>query len=283
MRKLLSILAISFSMIGMIACDVIEEPYKKDNSGIGGGSDNENPDAVVKNVLLEDYTGVKCVNCPNAAVIANQLQEQYGHRLVVLAVHAAGDLSNPFGGFPNFITNEGNEWVSTFGISSFPKGTVNRKIYSGNKFVDSSSWADAVAETLQEEAVIDMKADVEYNDGTVDVEITSKFLTEMPDTYSLTVCVMEDSIVGKQKIEKVNPDDPEIIEDYVHRHVFRETINGTWGVDINTTALAPEDEIIESYSITLDDDYNHDQCYIVAYVSNSSTKEVLQVIEKKIK
>ena len=175
MRKLLSILAISFSMIGMIACDVIEEPYKKDNSGIGGGSENENPDAVVKNVLLEDYTGVKCVNCPNAAVIANQLQEQYGHRLVVLAVHA-GEYSNPFGGYPNFTTEEGSEWLSTFGISSYPKGTVNRKIYSGNKFVDFSNWADAVAEALQEEAVIDMKADVEYNDGTVDVKITSKFL-----------------------------------------------------------------------------------------------------------
>ena len=70
---------------------------------------------------------------------------------------------------------------------------------------------------------------------------------------------------------------------YVHRHVFRKTINGAWGEEINTTAIAPEEVITKSYTTTLDAAYNADNCYIIAYVSNSNTKEVLQVIEKKIK
>ena len=88
---------------------------------------------------------------------------------------------------------------------------------------------------------------------------------------------MEDSIVGKQLL----PTGDDL--NYVHRHVFRGCLNGTWGEDLNTTALAPEDQIKKSYSVTLNEAYNENQCYIIAYVANSDTKEVLQVIEKKIK
>lgn len=287
MKKILSILAVSFLMLGMIACDKIEEgDYFKNN---GGGGDTPvipgipEGEGVAKSVLLEDYTGVQCVNCPAAGEIARQLQQQYGHKVIVLGVHAAGQLSFPIGGFPNFITTEGDTWRSTFGIISFPSGTINRKIYNGNKFLDSPSWADAVAETLQETTYVDMDAKAEYNEGSLKVDVTSTFLAEMPDTYSLTVCVMEDSIVGKQKVQKVNPDDPEEIEDYVHRHVFRKTMNGAWGEVLNDAPIAPEEEIVKTYTMKLDENWNADQCYIIAYVSNDDTKEVLQVIEKKIK
>jgi hypothetical protein len=88
---------------------------------------------------------------------------------------------------------------------------------------------------------------------------------------------MEDSIVGKQLL----PTGDDL--NYVHRHVFRKTLNGTWGEEINTAALAPEEVITKSYSVKLDEAYNDKQCYIIAYVANTDSKEVLQVIEKKIK
>ena len=34
-----------------------------------------------KTVLLNDYTGIRCVNCPGASEIAHHLQEQYGEHL----------------------------------------------------------------------------------------------------------------------------------------------------------------------------------------------------------
>ncbi|MBR2052117.1 MAG: Omp28 family outer membrane lipoprotein [Bacteroidales bacterium] len=291
MRKLLSIIAVSFFMMGMTACDVIDEQdYIKNNGGITPPEHPE-PDpgetgdfTTSKCVLLEDYTGVRCVNCPKAAVIALGLQEQYGHSVVVLGVHS-GFYSTPIGGFPNFKSTEGDEWYSFFGFIENPIGTVNRKLNSGVYGLGFADWADAVATTLQEEATVGMASNVEYDETSrnLKVDISSKALVELPDTYSLTVCIMEDSIVGKQSIEKVNPDDPEVIENYVHRHVFRKTMNGAWGEEINTTAIAPEDVITKSYTTTLDAAYNADNCYIIAYVSNSNTKEVLQVIEKKIK
>ena len=124
-----------------------------------------------------------------------------------------------------------------------------------------------------------MASNVEYDDATrnLKVDVISKALVELPDTYSLAVCIMEDSIVGKQLLPSGYDDN------FVHRHVFRGSINGTWGEDINSAAIAADEEIKKSYSITLNEAYNADQCYIIAYVANSDTKEVLQVIEKKIK
>ncbi|MBO5810043.1 MAG: Omp28 family outer membrane lipoprotein [Bacteroidales bacterium] len=231
---------------------------------------------VVKNILLENYVGVKCVNCPAAGELALQLQEKYHHNVIVLGVHA-GDLAN----FPlfNLKTPEGDAWWSQFNFQQNPIGTVNRKMINGGYAYDSPMWADAVAEALQEEAALEMSSAIVYNEATrkLKVDITSEFVAELPDTYSLTVCIMEDSIVGIQQTTEG------MVNDYVHRHVFRTTMNGAWGEIINNTAIAPGDVITKSYTTTLDTAYNADQCYIIAYVSNSDTKEILQVIEKKIK
>ena len=43
---------------------------------------------MIRKVLLEDYTGFKCVNCPAAAHEAHLLQEFYGDQMVVMGVHA---------------------------------------------------------------------------------------------------------------------------------------------------------------------------------------------------
>lgn len=280
MKKLLSILAGSFLMAGMIACDIIEEPYLKDNTGGQGGDPGETP-VVVKNVLLEDYTGVQCVNCPAAGELALQIQEQYGHQVIVLGVHAGG-MSNPQpGNFPDFLTDEGTTWYTHFDFDTNPVGTINRKLNGGSVLFNVGDWTEAVAITAAEEAMIDMTPTVEYNDAnrTLKVNIASKALVELPDTYSLVVCIMEDSIIGKQKAMVPGG----IINDYMHRHVFRGTMNGAWGEEINTEAIAPEDVITKEYTTTLNSDFNADQCYIIAYVANSETKEILQVVEKKIK
>ena len=287
MKKILSIFAVSFLMMGMVACDIIDEQdyIKGDNGGTTPPEQPVDPTpgetgefTTSKSVLLEDYTGVRCNNCPAAGEIALGLQKQYGHSVVVLGVHS-GFLSAPIGGYPNFKTTDGDAWYSFFGFDCNPVGTVNRKDNGGVYAFQSSEWADAVASTLQEEATVGMASNVEYDATTrnLKVDVTSKALVELPDTYSLTVCIMEDSIVGRQLLPTGNDDN------YVHRYVFRKTLNGTWGEDINTTALAPEDQIMKSYSVTLDEAYNADQCYIIAYIANIDTKEVLQVIEKKIK
>ena len=257
-----------------------EEPEEPGEEPEQPGDEPEQPGdfTTAKCVLLEDYIGVRCNNCPAAGEIALDIQKQYGHNVVVLGVHA-GFLSKPLGGFPDFTTPEGTEWYSFFGFDCNPVGTVNRKNDGGFYAYSSAGWTDAVVSALQEEATVAMTSNVEYDEASrnLKVDISSKALVELPDIYTLTVCIMEDSIVGRQLLPTGNDDN------YVHRYVFRKTLNGTWGEELNTIALAPKDVINRSYSVVLDEAYNADQCYIIAYIANIDTKEVLQVIEKKIK
>lgn len=284
MKKLSYIIATSFLIFGFASCDIIEEPYLKENNESSEHLPLSAEDTLnwinEKVVLLEDYTGVRCTNCPLAAEEALEIQEQNEHRVVVLGVHA-GDLSSvpPNGPFIDFTTEEGNAWYTYFQFGSNPIGAVNRQSTGGTYAYQYSTWTGAVAEALDGEPNVRLLLAKDYNEETRELRVSaySKFLAEFSDTYSLTVCIMEDSIVGMQVTPQGNN------PDYIHRHVFRTTMNGTWGTELNTEVIAPNEEIVKSYSIILDEAYNADQCYIIAYVSNSETKEILQVVEKKIK
>ena len=78
--------------IATVSCDKLNEPFiiepivATSDTIPMTADDTINFDGKVV-VLLEDYTGVKCNNCPEAAVIANELQEQNEGHLIVLGVH----------------------------------------------------------------------------------------------------------------------------------------------------------------------------------------------------
>ena len=63
-----------------------------------------------KTVLIKDFTGVRCQNCPVAAETVHELQHQLGEdRVFVLSVHA-GPLAMATGLFLDFTTEEGAAW-----------------------------------------------------------------------------------------------------------------------------------------------------------------------------
>ena len=230
-------------------------------------------DLVRKKVLLEDYTGVRCINCPAAAQVALGLQEDYPGRLIVLGVHA-GFQAQPIGTFPDFTTEEGEEWYSFFGFDVNPIGTVNRIPSSGNYGVNSGQWGAAVAAELDKDPVVAIKLFNTYNPDTraLNVQVNLRKLVDIDDDLSLVVCLMEDNIVGKQALPTG------LVEDYVHRHVFRKSLNGAWGDIVSIDANG----ITNQYDVLIDEAFDASNCYIIAYVYNNSDKSILQVEEAEI-
>jgi len=97
---------------------------------------------VTKKVLVEDYTGHLCGNCPDAGVYLNEtLKPLYNHSLVVISVHAgffagfnpgcaACGIGEPGGSFrTDFNTTAGTAWNTFFGITGNPKGMIDRIDY----------------------------------------------------------------------------------------------------------------------------------------------------------
>ena len=46
---------------------------------------------VERGVLLEDFTGQNCINCPEAHKVIEQLEEQYGEdKFIAVSIHCGG-------------------------------------------------------------------------------------------------------------------------------------------------------------------------------------------------
>lgn len=270
------LLALVVAAFALSACDIIEEPY------IQGGGDTPTPGSdtvqVVKKVLLEDYTGVRCVNCPAAGELALQLQEIYP-QVIVMGVHA-GMLAMPNGGYPDFRTPEGTEWWNFFGFDANPIGTVNRiSRGSGSYGINPAEWGSNVVEELAKAPVIALKIENVYNaeSRTLNATVSGKVLEDQTEDLLLVVCLMEDGITGLQQTPSgVNPE-------YVHRHVFRGTLDGlAWGSSLGSSPFATGFTFEKTYTYTLPEGYDAEHCAVVAYVCQSSDKAILQVEEAEV-
>lgn len=286
MKKISVILASLALVFAMTSCDKLKEPYKIEPPVIVvdtnlvqlTAEDTLNFDGKIV-VLLEDYTGVRCVNCPEAAEIASQLQEQNEGHLIVLGVHPNTAYQIPYNDVTDFRTEEGNDWNNYFNIDSYPSGTVNRKEAIGNP-----EWTAAVNNVIGSDAPVRLIVKTAYNESEREVSLSvySKFLTTVEsDDVRLTLCMMEDSIVGPQQTTTgVNTN-------YIHRHVFRGTVDGlTWGrvLDINSGSTIESGRYFATnMKFNVDEKYNADQFYIVAFITDHNTRQVLMAAEAKIK
>ena len=281
MRRTALYIALVTVIFSMASCDKLKEPYIIEPAVAQSDtihlveSDTANFDGKIV-VLLEDYTGVKCNNCPEAGALALQLQEQNEGHLVVLGVHPKSALQNPAGGFPDFRTDDGNEWNNYFNIGAYPNGLVSR-----TGVVGASEWTSAVNSVIGNDAPVRLIVKTEFNEGTRELKLSihAKFLQNVEsDDVRLTTCMMEDNIVGKQQ----TPDG--IDANYVHRHVFRGTAdNQTWGRVLSVESISAGSNFITNMKFTVSDEYNADEFYIVAFISDNNTKQVLMTAEKKIK
>src|SRR3954469_19814249 len=139
MKKLFFALT-TLAVIGFYACDKIEGP-KKEEVVVNDFCKTGIADSIVnKKVLVEDYTGHLCGNCPDAGVYLNDtLKPIYNHCMVVISVHAgffAGICPNssvcfslpanhPANSFTtDFACPVSTAWNTQFGITGNPKGMV---------------------------------------------------------------------------------------------------------------------------------------------------------------
>lgn len=286
--KKISLLITSIIVVLMVSsCDKLDAPYYVKTLKIKGDTIPLTPDDTnyfdgKKVLLLEDFTGVKCPNCPNASMEASNLLIQHEGHLIVLSVHPFDVLQHPGGGFPDFRTQDGTKWKEFFNVGSYPCGTVN-----GEKLIEYTQWSSSVAEA-QGDADIRMIIKTEYNDAKRELNVTthSKFLKGVDEKLNLTTCFMEDSIIGMQKLPNGSID-----SFYMHRHVFRGTADGlTWGGAISDNSGEIEGDVIEegrnfirTMKFTVDSTFNADQLYIVSFISREDDHVIIQAAEKKIK
>ena len=230
-----------------------------------------------KTVLIKDFTGVRCVNCPAAAEIVHELQHEVGEEhVIVMSVHA-GYLAQPVGQFPDFTTPEGTEWYGT--NSSNPLFSVDHVALTDGNTLYVEQVDVPLSDALAEEQTFEIFTAVTYDDETrqLDMEADVVATADVEGNFYVTACLLEDSIVGRQVV-------PGGIDTaYVFRNVFRGTVNGADGDLFLNGPVYINDEYIYKYTIELDPAFNADQCYFLAYVYDKTDGKILQTALLKIK
>ena len=231
-----------------------------------------------KTVLIKDFTGARCVNCPAAAEHAHNLQHQLDEdHIFILSVHA-GFQAQPMGSFPDFLTDEGTAWYNNH--DSNPLFTIDHVALTEGNTLNDAQIDAPVAEALLEEQSFEIVVGPSYDATTrqLQVEVQTVALNDLDGEFYITVCLVEDHITGWQTIPGG------VDKEYDFRNVFRGTLNGACGDSFEGSHVDVNDTFLFSYNTEINADYNADECYLMVYVYDKSQDDkILQTAVKKIK
>ncbi len=281
MNKKIYLLISLLALAALVSCDKIEEPYKN------VVDDDFTTDVTTRKVLLEDYTGHTCVNCPAAAKIASDLKALYGDRLVIIGVHAGHFAEPTQPPFTYDMTSPvGNAWDNHFAIQGYPSGIINRQSPEGQYIEPAANWSTRVAEIIDIPTVADLVIDTDYEPDTrsLSVSVSTRFLASFDQSFRLQLVLTEDNIIGPQLNNNSSIGPTPVIEDFNHKHVLRTDLNGFWGENLVPDNTSPVvNEVYEhTYSINLKSDWNEENISVVAFVYEVESYEIYQAEEKAI-
>lgn len=302
MKKLLIYISAIYLSIFTISCDKVENPVVKCGDidwtlfPDGGESDYTYPTFsqntnTIKNVLVEDYTGHTCTNCPAAAAIAKGLEDANNGRVIVVSLHASDNglfqAVEPPEFNNDFTTEAGTAYCNDMeGFLGNPMGTVNRISEGlGNTvwYLDSD-WANATNSALQGNLKANIQLQYNYYPSTngLLIHTETEFLESVSENYDIIVYVIRETVVGPQKLNTGATD-----HEYHHHNVLTDNVNCTWGSTVNSTDAAAGDKFYNDFSYkipdaTEDSTYNLNNLSLVSYVCNRKTHEVIQVIKTEL-
>ncbi|MCS6903775.1 MAG: Omp28 family outer membrane lipoprotein [Bacteroidia bacterium] len=269
-----SIFALLFIIEG---CDVIEPPYKENNIPTPSRGTNQ------QKVLLEDFTGFLCGNCPTASKEADRLKKIYQDRLVLIRIHA-GPLATPNSSHTlDLRTQTGNELDAYFGVTpgGIPRALINRRKWNNNLILTRGNWAACVDSFLKEPAPALLILSTQYNSTTRQITATATIDSiQAPSVEDhISFYVIEDSIIGYQKDYSLANQN---IYNYVHNETLRGSLNGTWGQPVFEEGNISKRKTITVRGI-LPPEWKAHHCKIVAilYRKKDTSRQVLQVEQSK--
>lgn len=266
-------LSIAAAALTFTACDNVD----KDDRYIDMGEITAE-----RAVLLEDFTGQDCNNCPLAHEAIEGLEEQYGSdKVIAVSIHS-GDMAistedTSFDdGFVGLMTRQGQTIMTSYGIKSWPMGVIN-----GGSPMEYPNWAAAVRAALEQPSDIKLDLTVSFDETAAEngkINMQADIMSSTAREVNLQFWITENNIVAEQKLPNSSYD-----EEYVHNNVFRAAVyrqqkGESVSLDADMTKTVTAD-IDVRWSDT--EHWVADNLFVIAIVSDS--KGVQQVTRVPVK
>lgn len=191
------------------------------------------PAADTKMYLLEELTGVRCVNCPQGAEALAQLNEEHNSEFVIIGLHT-GALTAPIAGksIQDFRTPVAAQIVDLIfgGQSNKPSVAFNRlPISSGSNpfFVDGMNhWPAAISQMKNHSSTSSFNLEISsHEDGNGAYNINAKVIAHQDVDYPINLHIVFtendiwDGFIGSDTLIKYD-------------HVLRTSLTGAQGKPI---------------------------------------------------
>ncbi|HEY8403339.1 MAG TPA: Omp28-related outer membrane protein [Flavobacteriales bacterium] len=284
-KHLSSILLILVAML-WVACDKIDDPVYKFTGDYRSDLYGEPPvfpivQTPVQNVLLEDFTGHDCGNCPTAHQIAYGILDNNPERVAMVAIHA-GTLAQPYPPhYPaNWTTPEGSFYLLTqVGVDEMPKGRINR-IPSAQTVLSPGLWVVRTNQALAETPTLHLQLETIYSEENqhLSVHVNHQWFDAHSGDYRLVIMVTENKIIAPQLWYN---HDPEHVEEYEHNHMLRTTFTGATGRVVASNPTAGTN-ITNSYTINWNPNWKVENCEVIAFITEGDNGRILNSTHKKI-
>lgn len=295
------ILLLALTPLMMTSCDKVEFPnvpiegvdttlYPGNFSEYTIPSFSENNNTL-KNVLIEEFTGHLCGACPNAAVVAKNLENENPGRVFAAAIHG-GPSNNGLTGFHDIIppkydtdhTNpEGLEMAASFfqlgiGFVALPRGGVNRSVNESGEFMfGPDDWAPIVSAELAKPVRINLQAKSNYYPSTngVFLHVETDFEQTLTGTYNLVGFAIDNERIDYQYYNEYGDS-----AYYHHHNVHMGNVFGeTWGRTVGSDTISSGTKVVTDMSYKVPDGMTNEDMHFLFVAYNRNTYEVMQVIK----
>lgn len=245
------------------------------------------------NVMIEDFTGHRCNNCPNAAVLLHNLEDANPGRVFGVGVHTSPvGMSNfqeeELPDYPTILYNDFAFAIGTHfgskpgtGFIGNPNGTVNRQLNGTDNTSAPATWSSKTTVELNKPLRVNIQSRANYFASTrgsfLHVEV-DKVDNNITNDLAIVVYVCEDSLVAPQLMPDLTRN-----ANYVHRDILRDCIDGNaFGRVLAASDLGTNGKYYVNYTYKLPVQYDVDNMHYLIYVYDKTTEEIYQVIEQHL-
>ncbi|WP_040247728.1 Omp28-related outer membrane protein [Psychroserpens mesophilus] len=190
-------------------------------------------------VMVEDYTGTWCQYCPRLAYALDQAVAA-NNNIIPVAIHDDNDMP-----YPNV-----DVLLTTFGITGFPSGRVNRTI----------NWNESTNQPvslLANRQNMGLAINSSISGNTISAEVKVHYDLKPSSPNRLVVYLLENGLVYPQvNFYNGDPSSPFFqqgnpIMDYVHNHTARTTFTDVFGDTIPNSEATTGNTYTANYTLTV--------------------------------
>jgi len=316
MKKIVLISTAVLSVL-LYSCDKVTNAYPKATGGNGELDWSLYPDGdsanyaqnhwpvwtpntnTLTNVLIEDFTGHRCFNCPKAGDTAHAVFNSYPGRIIVASIHSSNnglsdfqekyiDPNDPNLSYPEVLYDDVGLEIGTHlgqkpgsGFIGNPRGAINRMLSGTDNTSTISTFRSKSITQMAIPVKVNIQAEHNYFASTrglflhTEVDVLDASITS---ELGLVVYVLEDSLIGAQLMPDLTRNGS-----YVHRDILRGCIdNKAFGRTLKATDLGSNGKYYVNYSYKLPAEYNPANMHLAIYVYDKTTEVIYQVIEEKV-